>query len=648
MNKTSLSLMIAAALIGSPLLPTQALAAVQQHNVNTLKTESVTTSLSFSQVDAWYSKASITLRNVSGQPLDLDSAKIWVTSNKEVGVNNVWGSDGFSVNNHDANTFVFTHDTTSAVLENGQSITLTFGLNAMHGDSVDKNDVSITKVVIKNDPTLKGKIILQAPEAPHPSLAAAPVLIEGENYRESVFVPWGTQLSVDHLEEGEYHITTLDVSSEMGIAHGSSTASIVDVDNSAEQARVSLNYDPFVYYASLTLDMPALTGVSGKLSTNLNVRESDSNDIVRNLEVPFASQVAIEKLFNEHKYSLEFSPLTVNNVRYQPENSGDILLDRESENKITPDVSQTTIDSDNFRIVKANILDLPSEALPIELSLISKDGSNQYHYQISDSSFTIPDKVQPDEYHIKIGAVFADGARYTYQGDEQLIVTTSTEPLVISLPFRKAMSLAVKGFPDYVANGTVTNDGVQATTEIGTTKVNAIFKYAGFSGSGDPGQILDKDTLPLHKTYKNASTASQQSGHHILPVMVVYTANASGGASWSDLIEQETLYKHYATFITQAIAAQEYARGDGSSPMSFVLNPDFLGELQKNPGDLTRLNQEGAVDVNAQLQNAIDYMKEKYNYLPPSSIPNFDNSLKGYIASINFIMNEFAKDVTYG
>lgn len=143
------------------------------------------------------------------------------------------------------------------------------------------------------------------------------------------------------------------------------------------------------------------------------------------------------------------------------------------------------------------------------------------------------------------------------------------------------MSLAVKGFPDYVANGTVTNDSEQTTNEIGATKVNAIFKYAGLSGSGDPGVILAKDELPLHRTYANAQSASDLSGHHVLPVMVVYTANASGGASWTDLVDDELLYKHYATFITQAIAAQEYAAGDGSSPMSFVLNPDFLGELQK-------------------------------------------------------------------
>lgn len=73
--------------------------------------------------------------------------------------------------------------------------------------------------------------------------------------------------------------------------------------------------------------------------------------------------------------------------------------------------------------------------------------------------------------------------------------------------------------------------------------------------------ILAKDELPLHRTYANAQSASDISGHHILPVMVVYTANASGGASWTDLVDDELLYKHYATFITQAIVAEDVTYG---------------------------------------------------------------------------------------
>ncbi|MCC4237895.1 hypothetical protein LL266_15475 [Vibrio anguillarum] len=100
--------------------------------------------------------------------------------------------------------------------------------------------------------------------------------------------------------------------------------------------------------------------------------------------------------------------------------------------------------------------------------------------------------------------------------------------------------------------------------------------------------------------------------------------------------------------MTQATAAQEYAAADGSSPMSFVLNPDFLGELQKNPDHVERLNEQGAVKVNEQLAHALQYMKDTYGYTLTTELPTFDNTLTGYIASLNFIMKGMAPDVSFG
>ena len=45
-------------------------------------------------------------------------------------------------------------------------------------------------------------------------------------------------------------------------------------------------------------------------------------------------------------------------------------------------------------------------------------------------------------------------------------------------------------------------------------------------------------------------------GRAVMPVMVVYTANASGGSAVSDLQDEQRLRNHFGSFITQCLAAQ--------------------------------------------------------------------------------------------
>ena len=228
---------------------------------------------------------------------------------------------------------------------------------------------------------------------------------------------------------------------------------------------------------------------------------------------------------------------------------------------------------------------------------------------------------------------------------------------VSSLSFASVDNLTVAGFPDYVSHGTITDNQANIAVD---TQVDSVFKYAGFGGNGDPCQILAYDELPLHDTIINAQNISNVSGKEVLPVMVVYTANGSGGMGYigasgectdgsgtlQDLQNDEALYKHYATFITQAVAAQDYSDGQ-STPMSFILNPDFLGEFQKY-WDQDSLKEEGSVHVNTQLTQAIDYIRTTYPNVTIPSQPIFENNIIGYIASINFIMELFAPNISYG
>lgn len=162
------------------------------------------TQITMQGVEQWYSTAQVTVSNVSGETLDLDSAEVRVTTSKDASVNTVWGAPGFSVSSPAPNTFVFTHDATSDPLSAGASFDLIFGLNSTNGDFIDQNDLSVEQVIIKNDPALQGKIELIAPTSPHSSLSSASILVEGESYTETVSVAWGSTYMLDHLKDGEY------------------------------------------------------------------------------------------------------------------------------------------------------------------------------------------------------------------------------------------------------------------------------------------------------------------------------------------------------------------------------------------------------------------------------------------------------------
>lgn len=115
---------------------------------------------------------------------------------------------------------------------------------------------------------------------------------------------------------------------------------------------------------------------------------------------------------------------------------------------------------------------------------------------------------------------------------------------------------------------------------------SALFKYDGFDGGGDPvpaaevdvngDGFLDYATLPIHKTVALVRQIEKEAGRSVMPVMVIYTANASGGSALADLQDAQKLRNHFGNFITQCLAAQSYKDETHPVPATFVLNPDFL------------------------------------------------------------------------
>ncbi|EAA5300857.1 chitinase [Salmonella enterica subsp. enterica serovar Manhattan] len=186
---------------------------------------------------------------------------------------------------------------------------------------------------------------------------------------------------------------------------------------------------------------------------------------------------------------------------------------------------------------------------------------------------------------------------------------------------------------------------------------SALFKYDGFDGGGDPvpaaevdvngDGFLDYATLPIHKTVALVRQIEKEAGRSVMPVMVIYTANASGGSALADLQDAQKLRNHFGNFITQCLAAQSYKDETHPVPATFVLNPDFLGALQQGPYGYTVVRQKNSVPVNAQLAAAIQALPAMAGFIVPS-LPTFSDDLYGYIQAVNYLVRQFAPDVAFG
>lgn len=211
-----------------------------------------------------------------------------------------------------------------------------------------------------------------------------------------------------------------------------------------------------------------------------------------------------------------------------------------------------------------------------------------------------------------------------------------------------SMETTIPGWPSDLAMGTVTNNSEATEQLLCSAPVDAIFKYAGNDGGGDQGQILEPTTT--EKTILQARSVEKVTERNVMPVMVVYTIDASGGLwkAGQDVLDKDNLMKHYVNLIRIANKCETFRDDIHQHPASLILNPDFLGMMQQQKdSDLARQISEGAIQVNAQLKTAVEYVTE-HDHISCQTIPPFTDDLKGYIQSINWTIQEFGPHISFG
>ncbi|ODN43709.1 hypothetical protein [Piscirickettsia litoralis] len=179
---------------------------------------------------------------------------------------------------------------------------------------------------------------------------------------------------------------------------------------------------------------------------------------------------------------------------------------------------------------------------------IRASSNDEYNISVSGSKVSFPTSVDKVELYHVMDAAALSGQTYdqpfsvlkfssSNAGDweQSYSLSPSASPQSIFIKEDKIIMPNIQnqlpGWPNYVAMGSV--DDFTNTDQIGQRgTADAIFKYAGFDGAGDNGKdpydIFYKQAKAVIRTVdaaKQLSTANKP----VVPVVVVYTTNASGG-----------------------------------------------------------------------------------------------------------------------
>ncbi|WP_084050388.1 T9SS type A sorting domain-containing protein [Aquimarina macrocephali] len=451
-------------------------------------------------------------------------------------------------------------------------------------------------------------------------------------------------VTMTHLQDGSQFINTLNI----GLPEASWVDHILSPNESfklrVDLRTVTSSYsdlaDSIRFYTengapSLFTDVTTTVTGNDANAVMVNYKNTSSNT----LSTETITTSAISSLRIDQPYQIWANSFVVGTTQYisaYEESSPLSFIPSETNTNITIGYTKSTIRTENVTI---NVIGLPSGvSAPIALKNNDINGADK-NTQITNGSNSIS-QVLEGNYAVTISA-YTDNANnliYTPQYTANFTVATgNSNTLAVSFTASSVHEFTVKGFPKYLSHGTITNAAASFDDNFKNSPLNALFKYSGLDGAGDRGKI--PDMTPTKNTIEQARRLeASQGGRKILPVMVHYTANASGGGSLEaikDLSENQNLYFHYRNLIQEIKVILSYEDTDHPNPGAFVISPDLIGAIQQ---DVVFGNDHNIrtmrVEVNQDIKKAFE--DENLNI---TGLPSFSDNLKGYLQSVNFLIH---------
>ncbi|MCP3968187.1 MAG: hypothetical protein GY750_00675 [Lentisphaerae bacterium] len=635
----------------------------------------------------------------SDQDVNLGKQALKFDLTSGITVNSVWGLDGklsFSQTGQTVSVNVkqWWPEDSDYILTAGKTVTLSFSSSAEDytisnirtGDSIEQGTVNLAQ----------SSSSLTIPE--NAEIKFTPQGSEGSEKT----VKWSEGNNVS-LQYGTYSVSASVKVNDQSEVISVSPAEIT-LNKSQATANVELNYTKNLKTITFTLPISAPDGIT----KNLNVTVKDlADNSETTVEVPWDSQAKLSNVKSGHSYAFSAIPVYSGQMQYNFTFTPDTVSVSDSTSSYSVSISANT------EPVKQNAVYVTVSGLPegesTTLSFTPKDSSMQTVKisNVVNGKNETPYYLYSGDYTLTALPVIVSDMQYTVNSQTVSIQEQEDNNFTASFAGNKITSL-VPGWPAYIAMGAVTDSNYSQTSTFEGRPVDAIFKYAGDGGNGDPGRIV----YPVYtkNTVKQANLLSTNFNANVKPVMVVYTAEMSGGTNFKDLENtgeySDYLTKHFINLMLVSGLLQSYNTTDNPYPGSIVLNADLLGMVQQQKlwtadgtGPLNSYN----IDVKNALQRAIWFMATQHNWTitrsygdpvvvnsksplelieniedlkdqgvysdwdiksgweeqaseilanapDTSSIdtPSFGNSFKGWIEATNWVIKTYAPNITFG
>ncbi|WP_103866317.1 T9SS type A sorting domain-containing protein [Aquimarina sp. I32.4] len=341
----------------------------------------------------------------------------------------------------------------------------------------------------------------------------------------------------------------------------------------------------------------------------------------------------------DKQYVIWANDFIVGDTRYTsayPETSPLSFLPSTTNKVITIPYTTSTIRKENIKVTVSGLPNGVSTTITLKNNdIVGVDRSEQ----ITGGTTTITQVIEGN-YFVTIPPYTDTTNNLIYVPSYNTNFTVSvggSNVLPVSFTSYSINEFTVKGFPKYLSHGTVTNAAATFDDNFKNSPLSTLFKYSGIDGAGDRGKIPAM-TATINTIKQARRLEANQAGQPILPVMVHYTANASGGGSGEaikDMTESQNLYFHYRNLIQEIKVMLTYEDANHPNPGAFVISPDLIGAIQQDVVFGHDHNiRTMRIDVNQDIKKA--FADEKLNI---NEVPSFSDDLKGYFQSINFLIH---------
>ncbi|TPG60806.1 chitinase [Ewingella americana] len=625
------------------------------------ETASVSVQVSPISSGSWYQKITLSLTNITSQSIDFTLAEIEFFATGHPDEYSPFGGSLVGSNSPVAkrdggwplekNTLTLQAGG-NLQLDAGKTGTLTFSLSATQ-TPVTLGEVRVT---LRSDPARQGELIVVMPSSGVAGIGDPTLTLITESGAQTAHsLSWNSRNSLKNLAYGRYCIQTDSLENATARLTPAQSQQQITLSAVNSPCIININYESPVFFASALLSLtPNASVKEGEIDIELT-QAATTQTVAQRFEPGKTTQVS--QLTHQVVCDARIKTTRINNIEFSAAAEPKTFKpNKDAVMSVILDYQFKPVSSAGMIFATLQATGLPAGSQKISVSLVSKDRATQYYFTLNGAGeMAIPYALAAGDYWLNAKKLTVDGRRYIPLTDTPVTVSAVSKRLV--LVFDKGVDLQVRGWPDYLAHGGVTVNSSSSVTAYNNVPVSALFKYDGFDGGGDPipaaevdsngDGYLDLVSLPVHQTCSVARQIELASGLAVMPVMVVYTANASGGSAVPDLADSQRLRNHFGSFITQCVAAQSYKDEDHPVPVTFVLNPDFLGAMQQEPSGYQALRKANSVQVNSLLQKAVSDLKPILNYTTPV-LPHFDDSLYGYLQAINYIVHTFAPDVAFG